>query len=877
MSLSLPDQPSRNRSASAGDSGLPEHEHKRPRLSDSRDHGNETVTMSNSNQNEPPVSLPVGASSAKSSESTSALGSPPHSPLPAKVVPDATSPTSKVTINTRPLSSQSSNILTQPATLNDRMSPIDLRISAASQAGGSTSSDKQERPETISISSSECNSPLIQIAVPEDLDQDAAETQWEPLSASSSSRHIRIQSGHIQRTFPYAEQSTRTQAYAVVMQISKVFLEGAASDGEIFQKVKTWMVEFATHAHDLSFEFFDEDREFWAKFPVMSANLLKRKEDLSSDVHNDDLVDFFVAYARITTYITQADTEKLRLNSETTDVRTLSNPRCLNFLSQLNWMMMPDNVPLYETMRESLDHNPRLVVESIMDQLIASHALKHLQCLTSLFQVVADLLPKRPAFFEPCLSLVAHAGSFLGLLLERVNSIPVDSATVDNTSLALCTESSEFLQLINTVLDRAITKQQPWLNIETCEKLFKTVGPFVDAIAMNFPQLAIDLITAANIESSDFQDGELCSLASTAWKLFTIHKFIKRGRMEVRVTCVQTIGQDLVEVYHNHIRGYRDLEHPKVRLMIQFIRRNDIIRYIIGVDSHAQIIERSCNIIGFLCVSRSYRNEDTDAIWQTVLGSPDPRLVVALLGSFQTNLDNLDVDILCYIMRKVLSSPAGRVDHAMLEFILRLINAVDVKIKDEPIGTQLENEADECIIRISLKLLQESSTHENICTELSARIRSQIQNVLVKTLKTIREKTRHSNGVNLVKPLVVDLCNDIRNHNNFTSGSTLALINIIQGTDHEECMRIIEEYKIPTLLIEDLCYACNATRSNDTKEPIWVEFDIKYSLMITIVFHASELISESFLRSLWTNVLSNPDIQARLRQMAWRSLASTLR
>jgi ubiquitin carboxyl-terminal hydrolase 34 len=139
---------------------------------------------------------------------------------------------SKVTINTR--HSQANQPTHQPST--PPQSPHISKTSEQSSSVDNKSCDTDSAPEivaappdTVSISSSPSKSPEIQVAEPEDIDQNPAETRWTPITRFSSNfnRQEFPAPHYVYRTFPYAgANSTFGAVHAMLPQLCTIFENG---------------------------------------------------------------------------------------------------------------------------------------------------------------------------------------------------------------------------------------------------------------------------------------------------------------------------------------------------------------------------------------------------------------------------------------------------------------------------------------------------------------------------------------------------------------------------------------------------------------------------------------------------------------------------
>jgi ubiquitin carboxyl-terminal hydrolase 34 len=243
----------------------------------------------------------------KGSTGSTCLNNSP-SPSALSMEPSSNGPLSKVTINTRSAANNASNALdgsvdqsggnSSPRTLprtSPRTSPVAVSTTCLDSASGTDM--VAQPPDTVTIPSSPSQSPEIQIAVVEDIDQDPAETSWTPVTRLTDSVLLQQQATphHVRRTFPYAQNAQYAPMHEILMEISKTFLQGwlttpiyrymssiltcyigGERDGFVFIQVKEWLVNFLEIHPQVTQRQVHEEKAFWEEFPEVVHSLLRR-------------------------------------------------------------------------------------------------------------------------------------------------------------------------------------------------------------------------------------------------------------------------------------------------------------------------------------------------------------------------------------------------------------------------------------------------------------------------------------------------------------------------------------------------------------------------------------------------------------------------
>lgn len=889
MSSSISDSSTRNRSDSTEGSELPEHEHKRPRLSETKPDG--TQVMSDLQQTDGDLAPPVPAfNSACSNVEGSPARTPPLPPRPAGAA-TAMSPTSRVTIQTRPLSSQS---VTQPTVdaANAEMptsNPSDstsqgliLGVDGAQDFNRTSIAEPEstEHPETISISSSPSKSPEIEVAEVEDFDQDPTQTRWTGRVGGSAGTSVlkSIQPHHVRRTFPYTGEAPG-DARRAIAEISNRFQYGGAQDGEIFLRVKDWLVDFVDTCVEFPSRLFEEDREFWLRLPDLIENLLRRDTGPPAQARVEDLVDYFVAYAHLTKLIMDYDAQCLQALSPDGDSRILKdfNFKSHPYFQPLIWMLQTSGIPFYDALRGTMNFEISQLLAPVLDR-VGDNRVALLPSVSGLLSALYPFLPKKPEWVKHLYSLLIVTNHAMKPLTAAVSEPTFQASTFTQLD-QIRDDAADIMLKVDNAIQQAIVKQAPWLHIESANKIFEHLNPIVAVIAVEVPKIGQDIIASAGV---GFVDGDLTDLPSTmpqAWKFKTLRKFITNGRMELRVYGVDTMSNDLIQVYKERIIGRPPpaTADPLVRFLVKFIQENQLIDYIVGVDSHPQLIRRSHNVVGFLCVSGTYADSTTDNIWKTILESQDPRTVHEVFNLL-SNCHVYDLHALSYICKKLLNYPFERFDAHVLQFTVGLLE----KIRSHGESSS-QQDTDPVIRQLFIRLLREASMEENLALEQAGVIRKEFSRHLGTALSLgLIEAGTISIDDEELSHIISEATENLRAHNKYSSGDVLVLTTLIPMLRRDTLPDMVAKFDLIGLLVADLAYIRNQfelslLRDNVPVASFEVAYDVRASLLYVLMLLAPDTFSEASVESLWSSFFTAEKLPPSVRARAWDTLTHVMR
>jgi ubiquitin C-terminal hydrolase len=99
---------------------------------------------------------------------------------------------------------------------------------------------------------------------------------------------------------------------------------------------------------------------------------------------------------------------------------------------------------------------------------------------------------------------------------------------------------------------------------------------------------------------------------------------IHSSSVDLRNRGTEMIGIEALNTYLNKYglsTGSSKLMH---RYLAKFLHANDITAYLYGPQSHATLIDRTYNIVGFLALTHNLRKSDADLIWSVFVNSQQP-------------------------------------------------------------------------------------------------------------------------------------------------------------------------------------------------------------------------------------------------------------
>lgn len=107
--------------------------------------------------------------------------------------------------------------------------------------------------------------------------------------------------------------------------------------------------------------------------------------------------------------------------------------------------------------------------------------------------------------------------------------------------------------------------------------------------------------------------------------------------------------------------------------MVDFLLKNKVVQYLLGPDSHLELIRRSASIVGFLVVTDTITEDLLDSLWQPVVDNKDPRIVQATLAMHRDMMPSMGTDMFVQLCAKVTRLPLSVFDHTLVDFVSTLL------------------------------------------------------------------------------------------------------------------------------------------------------------------------------------------------------------
>ena len=298
--------------------------------------------------------------------------------------------------------------------------------------------------------------------------------------------------------------------------------------------------------------------------------------------------------------------------------------------------------------------------------------------LAKLAEEQVKLVPQFPklvdSLSEPCrliTRLLSEATNPVGEGVQHLRQ-PADP------SRQQLTRAYEFFKIMSAGLVSIIEEHVASLSPDSAQTIVNSLTSILYTSLLYENSATRELIAAKRDKHPEIPARYAPKAISFEWKFTILRMLVTSTQMQLRVVGVTTMCTDLLALHNAH-KGNDVSQNSLLLFLAEFVIRNKIMEYLVGIASHPEIINESYNILGFLIVTNTYDPTLVSTIWQTVTTSQDPRVVEAILRMLQRCFHLQRYDDLVYLCKIAGSFPIDSFSVAMRDFCDELLRVLTEK------------------------------------------------------------------------------------------------------------------------------------------------------------------------------------------------------
>lgn len=679
-------------------------------------------------------------------------------------------------------------------------------------------------------------------------------------------------------------------------------------DQESLGKLTIWLMEQCHYFETREFlwaRFYYEERLFWETIgKIFSKLLLRQYAELrvsikpNANVYSEEcfglsgarldtlhhvLELFFRAQIRVTNLLVQVDSYLINANHASENGLEI-RPLSLRHLFAINKLFVEvRNQDEQDYLPSVLQDRYGLQVDCIRTSVELEFInLGGIQTLTNFACTIINHFPKEEKKFGICLGYAVElAGALSRPLPEHIVKW---GNSIHQSAQSLAQYLSDLFEAVGKQLENSIDKQQDPLNSEARKLIVDGLALVLDA-AIRLDATLADKFMRRFLNRTTPLTSQHPHVVPLIWKIKLTKRYISKGRMDLRIQGIDIMQSSLIVFFQTHRNDdhQRDsLRVERVSELLEFVAdvllEEKITEYLVGVESHPQLIMRGYNAVGFLAVTNKFNSVQADLVWKSVVTSQDPRVVDAILYMLEQltrQLTNFDEDV--YFCKKILESSLPATSSRACSFYTTFLEVLRNEYKSLPVNYHVNKEHYESSVlplRLCICLMQKFSPTStqgssaiglfgdalNTLSHLSAlgtsSIRKDLYAKCMESLKAIMESSQKESDsapayIHAMLGMIKDNLDDL----NYLAVEVKVLPTLMD----EFCTYVLRSRSLTQGLDDD--------RLSQALEP-------RLELILKVVMLDSYTVKEERTKIFWNHLVGSAALNYTARDIGWRILAN---
>lgn len=679
-------------------------------------------------------------------------------------------------------------------------------------------------------------------------------------------------------------------------------------DQDSLNKLTIWLVEQCHYFETREFlwvRFYYEERFFWDTIGKIFSKLILRQYAAHrvsikfnanfcseecfgpSGARSDELPivleTFFRAQIRVANLLVQVDSYMINANHASgngVEIRPLS------------WRHLFAINKLFVEVRnqDEQDYLPSVLQDRYglqVDLLRMSVELEFInlggfQNLTDFACAIINHFPKEEKKFGTCLS---HAVELAGALSRHLPAHLLKwGNTIHQSPQSLAQPLSGLFKAVGEQLENSIDKQQDPLNSEVRKPIVEGLTLVLHA-AITLDATLADKFMRQFLNRTTPLTSQHPDVVPLLWKIKLTKRYISKGRMDLRIQGIDIMQSSLIVFFQGHRNDDNQRESLRVEHvseLLEFVAdvllEEKITEYLVGVESHPQLIMRGYNAVGFLAVTNKFNSTQADLVWKSVVTSQDPRVVDAILFMLEQltrQLTDFDEDV--YFCKKLLESSLPATSSRACSFYTTFLEVLRNEYKSLPVDYHVSKEHYESSIlplRLCLCLMQKfspTSTQGSSATGLYGDALNTLSHLSALTVPTVR-KDLYAKCMESLKTNM----ESSRNESDSAPAYIHAMLGMIKDNPDDLKYLAVDVKVLPTL-IDEFCAYVSRSRSptqGSDNDRISQALEPRLDLIFKVVMLDNQTVEEERTKKFWDHLVGSAALNHTARDVGWRVLAA---
>ena len=538
----------------------------------------------------------------------------------------------------------------------------------------------------------------------------------------------------------------------------------------------------------------------------------------------------------------------------------------ITFVQQLQWVGLgPDDTSLFRSLQVFDDVEPTRIIATT----IKSFSLAPVNGLGHLAQYVELLLDRfhneqrLPPLIDSAMRVVqAICGLLSALLKLHPGELETDLEVVTPVTYELL----EFYKVLDAKIDTMVGKQAIILPQDVARNFLQELGQILRGIMVISEDIRVASLPNDFVSYTDLLKDEQSDLIEFAWFYQRYDKWIRQGRMELRVQGVEMIQSVLLSVYGKYVKNRRSgLPHEIAQYFASRLIRDELVAYLVSIESHPQLICQSGNIIGYLIVMNRFTHAESDTIWNSLASTQDVHKIDAILDMMQLTLSIAEYPVLLQFCRSLDKMPIRAFDAKMLRFFTDLLIYLRRKFQPDHAHPRLDLMPYHLCVKLLRHAMAEPTLSQTRRREICSVAHSEMQALMSLGL------TREDSDM-----IFRDCVDEVASKSPAATGAIAAMNALIQR-DPDYCMKeLLSSFNIVPLAIDEFSFFLGS-HVNATTPDLYDDALIhRLTLFEHIILQIPHAVNEEAASNLWNNLMSPTLPSEQARNLVWHHMAKIL-
>ncbi|WQF76050.1 Putative ubiquitin specific protease, papain-like cysteine peptidase superfamily [Colletotrichum destructivum] len=633
----------------------------------------------------------------------------------------------------------------------------------------------------------------------------------------------------------------------------------APPEEAVLDSLRSWTIQYTKYVSIVGMRVAHESQmayhTFWHMFPEVAWVLSNKKQPFSPESRHI-VADFFIAYSRMAAYFVESDF----LTAQAFQASLDDERRQPEFL--LSRFLQP--LTSFARREHNRIQNGQLHDEEMLGTEMVNAFQVGIGSIKGLIKL-AQMHLSNASRYQHLMDVLSPICNVAALIIQKaIQSVHHDASpqSVETAKVRLA-DGHILYNLVSAALHKTIENKVTQLSNETAQSLVTSLSEILKTSLGGDHRLATERLKAHHQAHPDLPQRFTPEAISSEWRLGVFGKLITSSQMQLRVMAASTMCQDLVTCW----KRYNDNEDEDCRLFLNYVAEyllgTKLVDYVLGPTCHPEITVESGNIVGFLVVTRFYRSEQTDLLWQTITTTQDPRVSEALIR-MTTGIVNLFYkEELLYLCEKLQTLAIDNFSPPVRGLCESSLRALQTKV-------QLAGETQSVLpLSICIRLLRESSIY--VSDSVVAH-----PDVHHFALNKLREFMRGGIEPQVRGEIYLDCIKDIASKTPTTLGTLSCLSVALRPAVASELRVLTTDHNLSLLLVDELEHAID--QGNQTGIRKILGGDVNYprrDLIANILAYEPSTITSDLGPRLWDMLVGHGAACQDDRDDGWKILNAT--